>query len=525
MMIESKEFGRIEVSDIPLPEGIDSNVNGTYTYSGRVLVSVRKPEKDEDWYRVFTMEDDGTKICELFDGVIRKKKGANGIRWMCYADNKRVLLGDYVLECTPDLDSCESSRLVDVVLPEEVTRIPGIFMRWSEPIIAPDNEHICFSSLTGTGAYNFLGRLVRKETAYVVEDACLISSVNDITPDPEQEGFWKRKVQRGGEVKQFVRGGRGITLAGGGRCISESTLQMLDGEEFVQITDTLGYEETAIFSPNEKYAVCMSPRFSPKTDCGVLGVVPLYNDIITRGKYLNVLYQYAIAGVRSHRAGNIGPALIDVERSMKEGREYEGVNLSDSEGKWVYYSPISWHPDSTRAMWNESTRIIEGNVKSRLRRCRLLDVAPSEPVPAVRTPDKEEIPYALPASYAEKQETLQLPIKIKGAGGGVVTNSCIDADTFETMYEGYSEDGQTFYDGWIRVKAPANMFMPGETVIQSDISVTGEHKGQMKLRIVLQADGRFQIHPDRSPAKDGYPKCTGFAEYDGVRRNVEDMAD
>jgi len=525
MMIESGEFGRIEVTDIPLPEEIDSDVKGTYTFSGRVLVAVRETEKDKDWYRVFTMEDDGTAVCELFDGIVREKKGANGIRWMCYADNKRILLGDYVLECTPNLDHCASSELVDVVLPKEVGKIPGVFMRWSEPIIAPDNEHICFSTLTGTGAYNFLGKLVRRESAYVVEDACIISTVNSIEPDPENKGFYRKNVQRGGEVKQFVRGGRGITLAGGGRSLSESTLQMLDSEAFCQITDTPGYEETAILSPNERYAVCMSPRFSPATDCGVLGVVPLYHDMITRGKYLNALYQYAVAGVRFNRAGNIGPVLIDVVRSMKEGRSYKGVNLSDPDGKWVYYSPMSWHPDSTRAMWNESTRLCEGNVKSRLRRCRLLDIAPSVPVPVLRTPDEEEIPYALPISNAEKQEMPKLPLKFKAAGSGVVTNSCIAADTYETLYENYSEDGRTFYDGWIRVKAPANMFMQGETVIQSDISVTGEHTGSMNLRIVFQSDEQFQIRPDRRLDENGEPKCTGFAEYDGIRRNVADMAD
>lgn len=525
MIIESREFGRIEVSDIPLPEGFDMDVNGTYTYAGRVLVAVRKREKDRDWYQVFTMEDDGTKVCELFDGIIREKKGANGIRWMCYADNKRILLGDYVLECTPDLDHCTSSKLVDVVLPEEVAAIPGVFMRWSEPIIAPDNEHICFSTLTGTGAYNFLGKLVRRENAYVVEDACIISTVNNIEPDPENEGFYRRNVQRGGEVKQFVRGGRGITLAGGGRSISESTLQMLDSEAYCQITDTLGYEETAIFSSDERYAICMSPRFSPETDCGVLGVVPLYNDIATRGRYLNALYQYAVAGVRFGRAGNIGPVLIDTARSMKEGRAYEGVNLSDPDGKWVYYSPISWHPDSTRAMWNESTRLCEGNVKSRLRRCRLLDRVSSAPVPVFRTPDREEIPYAMPVSCAGKQVKPKLPLKFKGAGGGIVTNSCMDADTYETLYENYSEDGRTFYDGWIRVKAPKNMFMPGETVIESDIYVTGGHTGRMKLRIALQSDEQFQVYLDRSLDGNGEPRSTGFAEYDGIRRNVADMAD
>lgn len=41
-----------------------------------------------------------------------------------HSGNKRILLGDYVLECTPDLDHCTSSKLVDVVPPGEVA---GIF--------------------------------------------------------------------------------------------------------------------------------------------------------------------------------------------------------------------------------------------------------------------------------------------------------------------------------------------------------------------------------------------------------------
>ena len=101
MIIQNEEFGRIEVTTVPLPEGLGPDVNGTYTYSGRVLVSVQRQEKGKDWYRVFSVNDDGTDICEVYDGLIPKKQGANGIRWMCFADNKRVLLGDYVLECSP----------------------------------------------------------------------------------------------------------------------------------------------------------------------------------------------------------------------------------------------------------------------------------------------------------------------------------------------------------------------------------------------------------------------------------------
>ena len=44
MIIENTEFGRVEVTDIPLPEGIDSNINGTYTFSGRVLECVLDAE-------------------------------------------------------------------------------------------------------------------------------------------------------------------------------------------------------------------------------------------------------------------------------------------------------------------------------------------------------------------------------------------------------------------------------------------------------------------------------------------------
>lgn len=523
MIIDNTEFGRVEVTTVPLPENLGSDVSGTYTYSGRVLVSVRVPEKGKDWYRVFTVEDDGTGICEVFDGEIPQKRGANGIRWMCFADNRRVLLGDYVIECEPDLDRCERAKLLEIVFPEEIGRIPGLFMRWSEPIIAPDNEHVCFSSLTGTGAFNFLGKLVRRESDYEISDARIISTVGAFEPDPAHPGCFLQKVQRGGEVKQFVRGGRSITLAGGGRSISESCLQALDSEDVAFITDTLGYEETAIFSPNEAYAVCMSPRFSPKTDAGVLGVVPMIGDMITRGKYLNVLYQYAIAGVRSHRHGNVGPALIDVARSMKEGRGYMGVNLSDPEDKWVYYSPMSWHPDSTKALWNERTRLCEGEVQCRLRVCRLMDAAPSAPVPTQRTPDSGEISYAEPISAVFRQDSVQFPLTVRGKTGTVQTLP-VEGGAWETRYDCFSEDGETFYDGWLRVKAPDNMFRPGETTVESDLTVSGAHSGRMDLRIVFRSDERFQIYPDTGTHEDGRPKCFGYAEYDGLRREVSELA-
>jgi hypothetical protein len=101
MLIHDKNLGHIKLQDIPVPDGA-YDFFGTYTYSGRVLVSyhsVNDP-KEEDWYNVITINDDGSGLREIFSGVIPKIPGANGIRWMCFSDNKRILLGDYVLECT-----------------------------------------------------------------------------------------------------------------------------------------------------------------------------------------------------------------------------------------------------------------------------------------------------------------------------------------------------------------------------------------------------------------------------------------
>ena len=267
----------------------------------------------------------------------------------------------------------------------------------------------------------------------------------------------------------------------------------------------------------------MSPRFSPATDAGVLGVVPMPGDLPTRGRYLNVLYQYAIAGARAFRHGNIGPALIDVSRSLAEGRNYQGVDLSDPEDEWVYYSPMSWHPDSTRALWNEKTRLSAGEVRCRLRVARLLDAAPSAPVPAAKTPDAAEVPYALPLSAALTPPAVSFPLTVHGRSGIVVNRKAEDG-FWETFYDHYSEDGETVYDGCIRVKTPDNMFQPGETTIVSRVDVTGAHTGHTHLRLVMKADARFQIFPDFSEDEYGQPKSRGFAEYDGVTRNVADMA-
>ena len=525
MIIQDHSIGSIEVKTVPLPDGFLLN-DGTYTASGRVLVNGRyaSDPDEKDYYRVFTLNDDGTDICEIYAGVIPQKPNANGIRWMCFTDNRRILLGDYVIECEPDLDHCEKANLVPLVYPEEILKTPGLFAHWSEIIISPDCEHMCWTTLQTTGAGCYLGKLLRGEDHYYLEEVCIISSIASHLPDPDRPGYSIPQPSRGGEVKQFVHGGRAVSEAGKGNSITDGLIQSLDSEEVTLVTDTPGYEETSMLSPDETLAVVMSPRFSEKTNCAVFGLIPHPNSMAI-GFLMNVLYMYAIAGVRSFRSGNIGPALIEVDKSMTEGRKYIGVNLSDPEGKWVYCSPISWAPDSTKAMWNERSRASEGEVRQRARIAILLDKAPADPVPDAGTPSSSEIPYAVPIGTPVTQP--QYPIKVAGkyAGELVDTFSVEDGiSTAASMYTNYSDDGKTFTDGGFTIRTPLNMFAGGKTVYEGKMTVHGEHNGEMDLHAV------FDCPTPGSPAmlifdagEDGAPQSRGYATYDGQTLRIEDM--
>ena len=145
MTIHDQTLGRIEVFNVPLPEGT-KDVNGTYTPSGRVLVADRK-SRDQDDYAVYTLNDDGSNVRKIFDGIIPQHRTANGIHWMCFSDNRRVLLGDYVLECAESLDREGQAALVPVIYPDALMRFPALFRHWSEIIISPDMKHMIWTML------------------------------------------------------------------------------------------------------------------------------------------------------------------------------------------------------------------------------------------------------------------------------------------------------------------------------------------------------------------------------------------
>lgn len=521
---DTNGLGRIRVTDIPMPETI-TVLTATYTYSGSVLVTCRRKEdpQDKDYYTLALMQDDGSGFHVIFSGMIPQKKGANGIRFMPFWDNTRILLGDYILECTPDMDTCRQAELIPVSYPWGIDGDPKTLAHWSEIIIAPDNRHISWTSLrSDNGAAAFTGELRRRESDYIIEKTNLISSSSFLKKEGE---FLIPQPIRGGEVKQFVHGGTAISVVGAKEGnLADSVVQDLLSGESLQITHTPGYDETTMFSPDEKLGLVMSARGSAGTSCAVFGLLPKPYGAYTTPGLIMPVYMYCVAGVRAFRPGNIGPVLIDIGRSINEPG-YMGVNLCDPEEKWMYCSPMSWHPDSRRVMWPEMLKgSLAGSAPSpiRIRRAELLDYTPGPVIPAAETPDA--IPYA--GGYEEYLALAQPDIagKIPGKSCGCMelsfTGTSLAGSTAEVVYRGFSDDGRTFWNGTEKLTGGYGR----ETVYEADLEMTGEKQGEMKLRATFSALGTAgPVKLLFGPGEDGRPKSFGYSSFQGITLRVEDM--
>ena len=531
-MIDS-DLGRIEISDVPLPDEV-KDATATYTSSGTVFLLYRtETDPEADWYHAAVTNDDGSDFRRIFSGAIPQHATANGIRHMMFRDNRRVLLGDYVLECGPDLDTCTSAVLVDVDYPWDLESSPLVSHHWSEVILAPDDEHIAWTILrTDMGADAALGRLRRTSDRYIIEDPQLISTTEDLLPDPDEPGYLRPQPMRGGEVKQFVRGGTAISIVGAvDGLLPDSVVQDLAGENLEQVTRTPGYDETTIFSPDERLGIVMSSRFSTGTDPAVLGLLPRPHAALTGTGLAWAVYTYTVTGVRQWRSGNVGPVLIDVQRSRDEPG-YQGVPLTSVDEEWVYLSPMSWHPDGRHILWPEMRRGTErpGQARQvRLRRAELLDHRPHPAVPLRPTPT--QIPYALRGTEAERAVRRPVSAAVNGriAGqhcGHLAYERCSEEGpggrtvTITSRYVDFSDDGRRFYNGQERVRTS----FVEDTVYQADLELSGADSGQMQLRATWSplagpapATLRFE------PAEDGLPMSHGFARYRGRTLRIDDL--
>lgn len=469
---ESGSIGRVKITTLPLAENTTLS-RCSYSFSGRVIVVTREGADTV----ITTMNDDGTDPLEVYRG-----SGAGTSRILPFKDNTRVLMGDNILEAPEGytLDNCpaDSGKLVPIEFPREFSSDSAVVQKWTEVIIAPDCEHFAWTiRRSDCGAVNAMGSLKRSGDKYIIENAQYISSMNGFILDPDVRGRLIAEPVIGGEVKQFIDGGRAISLVGSApNGMADSVKQDIATGEVTLLSCAPGYDETTLLSPDERLGAVMTSRFSDKTDMGALGLVerplgqPLHN-------ILAQVYMYCVTGVRSGREGNVGPALVEMDRAVSD-TEYKGVYLGDPDEKFIFRSPLSWNDTGTKLMWIEGKKS-GGGVRVRI--AELLDYTPGNITEAVLTPDVGDYATAPAKSmdfagklYGKASGYAELTRKI-----GFLSNISI-----RIVYHDYSDDGISFYNG---TEESSGAIMT-DADYKADITVTGAD-GSQKGR--LEADVRF----------------------------------
>ena len=500
---QASSFKPTSINTVTIPEGVIYDSHAIYSKSGKILLTYKK-KNDQNLY-IGVMEEDGSNLKQLWGGEWKAYYKSNGVRLMPFDDNKKILTGDYVLECIPNIDECESSILLPVIYPDEAVNLPGVYFVWSEIVVSPD-EHIAWSTLSSIYEnVNFLGKLQKNENNYTIINVQIISTLGLIEYEDEEKGIFKNTPVRGGEVKQFTNGGEALTLAGAGKddALAKSVFQNLVGEENYPLTHFPGYEETTIISPDGQLGLVMTTRFSPKTSSEILGFLPRPLASYTVGKMNRYAYMYGVAKVRTERDGNIGPALININESIKNS-SYLGYDLHDEE--WIFSSPLSWHPNSKKAMFNE---INKKTKEKRIRIVHLDNYKPSKILENKKTPDN--------ISYAKKLEDLYQPLKstingyFEGKEGILIFNKT--ETTCRTEYVNYSEDGKTFYNGYEESEYLQNQYIGRLT---SNVVMRGEETGKMELTIYMDYNGNIIYE------ENGKTISYGYAEYKGKKLTIED---
>ena len=470
------------IETVNLPEGITYEGHAIYSKTGHILF-LYKMENDTNTSYIGVMNEDGSNLKKIWGGEWKNYYGtkANGIRLMPFDDNKKILTGDYVLECSPNIDDCQQSQLLPVIYPSEVLNLEGIYFVWSEIVVSPD-EHIAWSTLSFIhDNVNFIGKLERNETNYIITNVQIISTLGFIEYEDKEKGILKHDTIRGGEIKQFVNGGEALTLAGSGdMALAKSVFQNLVGFENYPLSLFPGYEETTIISPDGKLGLVMTTRFSPKTSSEILGYMPRPLCVYSLRKINRYVYFYGVQEVRKTRPGNIGPALINIEES-RSNSSYMGYDLH-TEG-WAFKSPLSWNPNCKKGMFSETLQDGNNN-KHRIRIVKLDNYKPSSIPEAKKTPDN--IPYAKPLDSLKELSTEDINGYFIGKSGGIMTFNSTNSLS-QSEYLNYTDDGKTFYNGFEKYEAISQT--TGK--LTSYVVMSGEQQGEMNLTITMNVQGNI----------------------------------
>lgn len=542
----------VKIQTIPLPKDVTQPIYPHYTATGNIVFQYKNTSDSKIYVGV--MNDDGSNFHIIYNGEPKPfYNNTNGVRLMPFKDNKRILLGDGIMECEPSIDEVTDpstqTKIIPVEYPEKLLNLKNLFLLWSEIIISPDNVHMGWNSLLTSGTLVFISRLERQvshsgesnfispriditknkntpnNVKYVMKNIQLVSDLAYSFNDPDHPGFITApKNIHGGEIKQFTFDCQKLTLVGSvPNGLARSVLQNLNDDSVTAISHEAGYEETTIISPNGKYGIAMSTRFSPKSSCKILGLIPRPHSSLNLMSMAQTAYYYSVTGVRNSRKGNVGPALIEMKKALSDSdfeRKYHGVDLHDTAEEYVYRSPMSWHYTSQKVIWLENIRNDEH--ESRIRQAVLSKSSyptGEQLVCEKETPDN--VPYA---QGIDAIDNMSFPL----VGGkiasplGVEKGGYIDFDytmIHNTItYHHYTEDGVNFYDG---SEAFTMDLQTGGSSYEGNVTMKDEKKnkvvGEMNFKITFEGVGAgLKLVRDKS---------YGQSTFNGETVTVDEMED
>ena len=92
-------------------KGIIYGSHAVCSKTGHIILTYKNEgiEKECITY-IGVMDEGGSYLKELWAGKWEKYYRSNGIRLMPFDDNKKILTGDYILECQPNIDDCKDSN-------------------------------------------------------------------------------------------------------------------------------------------------------------------------------------------------------------------------------------------------------------------------------------------------------------------------------------------------------------------------------------------------------------------------------
>ena len=360
---------------------------------------------------------------------------------------------------------------------------------------------------------NFFGELEFDENKkkYVIKNTKGISNFFFDKFDNISGTFSMPKMIRNGPIKQLVNDGEGVNIGGFyDYGIRKGIFQSLEEDKLTKLSSFDGYEETISISPDKKLACVMSTRFSKHTNFEMVGLVPAPYSVIVTYWFSYHLMLNSIGAIRKkdNIVANIGPALVDLEKSKNE-KDYLGYNLSQ-DSKWIFNGFLSWCPDGKKIMFDEIH-------KTGIRRCTIVALKNYKPGKIDHSYQfKGNCPYS-----RSIKETLNLHldypknIEVKGKSGSLTIFA--DKNKKEINYFNFSEDNEIYYNGTYSFNGYKDS---GQEyyILRVKINVTGKKKGNCDYRFWFDKAKLMQF----DLAEDGKNKSFGSCEYDGKKFNAED---